>query len=381
MFYLTRRRKRQIIITIIALLIIAAVATSAVMLLNNPKEETTKEQTLTTYTQYNPETDTCIYYYDEGNCFVPLSFCVNEEDTQTPQEIDREKYCSETPELTPEALESEEGAECPFIASEGDTINLQSIVQDPDELDPNNPIGPLGKLIVEFSAPFDDTNGIWKTEEGDEGIHHFTIRVSDGEFTRQKSYCIEVTTGNRPPVLSNVRDVGVLAGKRLILNPTCVDPDGDQVTLTYKGGLTDREWIVSAIKETEAKDIGKHIVTIACVDSRGLPVYKTITVTVFDAPTKPKGTLHFVEEPEDITVNEGNTIVLNPQVASGAGKQVDITYSGWMTTNTKETDFKDAGIYKVTITATDGDTTLERTITIKVLNVNRPPEIVETSQI
>ena len=389
--FLTTREKRRIILTILIILLIV-VGVGAYFYLapqekvSNEKEnkETTKEKTeapqtgIKTYTQYDDKQNTCVYHYEAGQCYVPLSFCVVDANVKTPQDIDRTKYCSETPEIQAKALESPAGSVCPFTATEGDLIDLFSIVKDPDSTDPTHPFGPLGRLEVSFSAPFKGSKGLWKTNPGDAGIYHFDISVTDGEYTDTNPYCIEVKVGNRPPVISNVKDMTLVAGNTFNLEPKCVDPDGDQVTLTYVGDLSNREWYTGVPKKTESKDIGLHVVTVRCTDSRGLPAYKSAKITVTSAPVLPPPSIRFVDEPQDMTIDEGQTATLSPSVESDTGNPVTITYSGWMTSSSKTASYTDAGVHEVIITATDGTSTISKTVFITVINVNRPPEIVGT---
>ncbi len=386
--YLTPRERRRIIIAaiVIVLLIIAAIVLVVTLLPNGEEkkvEKTSTKETTTaikSYTQWDKETNSCIYYYNKKQCYVPSSFCVQDAKVKTPQEIDTKKYCSETPALRAGSLRAE-GSVCPFVASEGDVINLYSIVQDPDEQDPTHPVGPLGRLDVNFSSPFSDSNGVWQTKKGDLGVHRFIVTVTDGQYTRSKGYCIEIKTGNQVPIIENARDLAVTAGQPLVIEATCTDPDNDPVILGYMGNTPDHaDWITANTRETSQKDIGAHIVTISCRDNRGLVAYKSIQVDVFPVGQGPGSNLRFATEPRDLIVNEGDTITLNPVVETDSGQPVTIVYSGWMTEATKKTTYVDAGTYKVTITATDGLGTVQKTITITVLNVNRPPEILGTEE-
>lgn len=392
MFLTTREKRRITIAAVIVLLIIIGVAAyyflpqTGEKVTNTEKKETTATQKeappagITSYTQYSKKENTCVYYYKDGQCYVPLSFCVTDPGVKTPQDIDKEKYCSTTPEIKAEALKSPVGSACPFTATEGDLIDLYSIVRDPDETDPTHPFGPLGRLEVSFSDPFKGSKGLWKTKPGDAGVYNFEISVTDGQYTDTKPYCIEVKIGNRPPVLSNVNDMQLMVGDTVTIEPKCTDPDGDQVTISYVGDLSNREWFTGVPKKTGQKDIGIHVVTIRCTDSRGLPAYKSIKVAVGPAPILPPPSLRFVREPTGMTLKEGETVTLSPSVESDAGKPVTITYSGWMSSSTKTASYTDAGVHPVTITATDGIITISTTISITVINVNRPPEIVGTEQ-
>ena len=76
---------------------------------------------------------------------------------------------------------------------------------------------------------------------------------------------------------------------------------------------------------------------------------------------------------DDVTVDEGDTITLDPDVTDPDGDDVTVEYSGFMTSPTKQTDFDDAGEYTVTITASDGINEASVTITVTVNDVNRAP--------
>ena len=83
---------------------------------------------------------------------------------------------------------------------------------------------------------------------------------------------------------------------------------------------------------------------------------------------------------ESVTVTEGDTIKLSPSVSDPEGDEIKIEFSGWMTSDTKVTDFDDAGEYGVTITATDaGGRESTKNIKIIVENKNRRPEFLPGS--
>ena len=52
------------------------------------------------------------------------------------------------------------------------------------------------------------------------------------------------------------------------------------------------------------------------------------------------------------------------------------TYSGWMTSATKATDYEDAGEHIVTVKVSDGIAEDSQDVKIIVENVNRAPKIV-----
>ncbi|MCP3690187.1 MAG: hypothetical protein GY784_17420, partial [Gammaproteobacteria bacterium] len=75
----------------------------------------------------------------------------------------------------------------------------------------------------------------------------------------------------------------------------------------------------------------------------------------------------------DITVNEGEAVVLNPTATDADGDTLTFSYSGWMTSSSYTTNKTDAGIYTVTVTVNDGILTDSQDVTITVLNTNQAP--------
>jgi hypothetical protein len=76
---------------------------------------------------------------------------------------------------------------------------------------------------------------------------------------------------------------------------------------------------------------------------------------------------------EDIEIDEGETIVIDPKYNDPDNDHVFFSYSGFMDSNKKITDFDDAGEYVVKITATDVFHTETKFVNIRINNVNRKP--------
>ena len=109
-----------------------------------------------------------------------------------------------------------------------------------------------------------------------------TFGVSDGYGgSRSEQITITVANTNRVPVLDQIADIAVEAGQTVQITATALDPDSDQVTITYSG------WMTSSTKATTADDIGTHTVTVTASDGN-LTDSQEITVTVSDVvPGKP----------------------------------------------------------------------------------------------
>jgi hypothetical protein len=142
------------------------------------------------------------------------------------------------------------------------------------------------------------------------------------------------------------------------------DPDGDEVLIEFSSPLDeDGEW------QTKKGDAGNYQITISATDGEHV-VTENIMIIVESVNTPP------TIELSDVTVNERETVRLNPVVNDADGDAISITYVGWMTQNTKQTDYGDAGTYGVTVIASDGKDITEKTITVTVEKVNRKPVFV-----
>ncbi len=94
--------------------------------------------------------------------------------------------------------------------------------------------GPSGATICSFNGLF-----TWKPGCDQLGSHLVTFRVSDGKGgVDQETITITVNdcgacggcTGNHPPVLDPIGDIGICAGETVTITPHAIDPDGDALT-------------------------------------------------------------------------------------------------------------------------------------------------------
>ncbi len=142
------------------------------------------------------------------------------------------------------------------------------------------------------------------------------------------------------------------------------DPDGDPVTYYFFQPLNSNgEW------QTKIGDKGTYKTKIIASDGKtNTTLYLKIVVSKFNrAP--------ILATIEDITVNEGDTVILSPKAVDPDNDSVNITISGWMSSTRYKTNYNDAGAYIVTVSASDGIYTTKQDVTITVNNVNRVPVI------
>ena len=97
---------------------------------------------------------------------------------------------------------------------------------------------PLGAQMNEEAGTFR-----WKPVANQSGTHWITLSATNGRSTAEELITISVIHRNRPPVLSPVGDLTVLAGQRVELVVNGSDPDGEPLTYSlgtlYPGATFD----------------------------------------------------------------------------------------------------------------------------------------------
>lgn len=147
-------------------------------------------------------------------------------------------------------------------------------------------------------------------------------------------------------------------------NLQATDPDGDPIQYTFTSPLNENgEWL------TKEGDAGQYEVIITASDGTNTAKQEVLLVVT---PANYPPTINIANK---ITVKEGQTIKLEPEITDKDGDDVEIVYSGWMNNAVKETDYDDSGSYEVIISANDGKDKTEKEITIVIENKNRAPKL------
>ncbi len=141
------------------------------------------------------------------------------------------------------------------------------------------------------------------------------------------------------------------------------DPEGDTILYTFSAPLNDKgQW------QTKPGDAGTYKLRITASDGKNTANQEVILI-VEERNGAP------VLELGDIALNEGELARLAPKVTDPDGDAITLRYSGWMNTETRQTTFTDAGVYDVTVVATDGKSEAKKTIRVTVKNINRAPKL------
>jgi len=280
-------------------------------------------------------------------------------DNEEEPEVEVEEVEVELPELTEETTEMKETTTEEDMytktVKENELVKLSVKIKDPDE-DP---------VTFSFSKPLDE-NGEWQTNYGDAGEYVVTLIATDGVLKTEKKIKLIVERVNVPPVIMALNDLSVNEGEIVKFEPKVTDPNNDPVSVDISAPLNEGEFT------TDHTSAGEYKIKVVADDGE-LESEASFMLTINDVNEKP-----IISEVEDITVKEGETITINPEVSDLDEDEIILTISDPVGDDgTWETDFTDNGEYVVTVTAYDGKDKVTKQINVVVEDVNMPPEIVE----
>lgn len=156
----------------------------------------------------------------------------------------------------------------------------------------------------------------------------------------------------------------VSEGELVKLTVKATDDDGDKLTYDFGSPLnSEGKW------QTRSGDAGAYYPEIKVSDGK-TTVTKKIKIVV--EPLNNKPVLQFIP---NVEVNEGDTVTINAKATDKDGDRLTYSYSGWMTSSTMKTDYSDSGVHKVTVSVSDGISTVSQEVTVTVKDVNRPPTV------
>ncbi len=253
-----------------------------------------------------------------------------------------------------------------LTVKEGETVNLDCTFFD-RESDP---------ITTEYSGWM--TSPTYTTNFDSAGEHKVLVKASDGISTATKTVSIYIENVPRAPVFNeHLKDMTVTESDIVTLKLDVTVPDlGETAKLKYSEPFDS-----NGVWKTKLGDAGTYPITVVAT-SQGLSTKESFTLTVKMLNTAPVMGLI-----PNITVDEGDTVKITPDVADREEDPITITYEGWMEDSTYTTTFDDAypdgcdepecGVtYKVTVTASDGVYEVSQDVFVSVLDKNRPPVFV-----
>lgn len=267
------------------------------------------------------------------------------------------------PELTPTGNQ---------FVNEGQSLGVSVSATDPD--------GDAVTYSLMNGQPWMTLNGALITLNpgfSDAGTYAVTVIASDGDVQDSDTFSVTVFEVNQPPVLTAIGNQGVQEGDTINVAVTASDPDGDTVTIA-DGGL--ESWMSfdgsTFTANPQTGDAGNYQVTFTASDGE-LTDEETITVSVGDVNQAPE-----LDPVGAQIVDEGDTFDVTLSASDPDGDAVTIGLTDpqpWMSLNgnvlSMAPGYDDAGVYQLTITANDGELEDSKTITVTVIDVNRPPAL------
>jgi hypothetical protein len=236
---------------------------------------------------------------------------------------------------------------------EGDLVSFADIdAYDPDGRD----------VTITFGNPLNE-KGEWQTKEGDEGTYTIEIEAYDSIDKSIAYVMVIINKKNTPPQIIVNDTITVLEGEEVFIDAKVIDPDDDDIKITFSG------WMTSPVYQTTYDDAGEYMVTITTSDGID-QVSKDVKIIVVDVNRKP-----IIEKPNyDIIALEGELIELDLNIYDLDEDELTITYSEPFNNEGKwQTKSGDAGEYNIIVTANDNKEVTSISLPVKVQRINNPP--------
>lgn len=190
---------------------------------------------------------------------------------------------------------------------------------------------------------------------------------SFGCETKSNEVSLTVEGIDNPPILDNIPDITANEGEEVLIIPVAVDLDGDEITYSFEAPFNEE-----GIWQTDYSDSGAYTITVTATDTTGLSDSQEVSVNVLNVNRPP-----VLEDISAIEENEGSVVVISPVATDADNDTLAYYYSQPFDSEGKWlTNYDDAGMYVVTVIASDGIDTVEKEVNITINNVNRPPELI-----
>jgi len=239
-------------------------------------------------------------------------------------------------------------------------------------------------LDYELSDPLGQDN-YWQIGYDEAGIYNIALTIKDGKYISTKKIKVVVKNIDRPLSFKPIANSWITEGDKITIALEADDPDGEKIkysaqNLPEGAALKDNvfEW------QTSPATVSKDSLVKKALDNLHLlyTPYKITFTASADSEEKQSATIFIkninqppvLETIEPIIVDEGEEINIEPKAADPDGDKLSYSYRGWFDVNRYKTTFDDAGNYKVSIIASDGFLTDEKTVDITVNDINRPPQ-------
>lgn len=249
-----------------------------------------------------------------------------------------------------------------ITVKETQRVDLKELIDDPDK----------DVLSYRFNPPF-DKEGLWETSYDDEGVYLTEFIVSDGEYSVKAVVEIEVLKTNQPPTIedtfSESATVNIKENEKLEFWIKAGDEDED--VLTYHWEFDHQPLISESSGEYnfDYESSGEHSLKVTVSDGIN-EASEEWTINVADVNRQPE------IDHLPVTVNEGELVVLDFPEYDLDGDSLVYTYQALLDEGGRwQTGYDEAGEYELTVTANDGEYSVEEVVKITVIDVDRAPAL------
>ncbi len=240
------------------------------------------------------------------------------------------------------------------------------------------------KLSYSISEPIGNDNE-WQTTNDDNGTYEVIVHAEGPGFSEDEIVNVVVNDVDRPLTFDSIGSKFINENEELKISLNAHDPDGDEITyavdnmpesavldgnsFTWKPShdTVRKEDFVDWVMD-KLKLLSKSFYLQFSASSRDKKIIQNVIITVKDVNRAP-----VVEDIEPITIKEGETLKILPNAYDLDGDKISLSYSGFINSNTFESDFDDAGTYYVKITASDGLFDTSKFVQINIEQSNRAP--------
>jgi hypothetical protein len=281
----------------------------------------------------------------------------------------------------------------PIISDEQQPINFTLVGSDPDQED-------AGKLTYQISnlpvgATLDPISGkfTWTPSFEQSGEYTLNATVSDSVGSiAETSIQITVNHVNRPPTVTAMEPIAGNENEPLTIRLDFSDPDNEDIDKLQvsSSGLPEASTLDPAtgiITWTPTfEQSGDYIINYTVTDSYGETATGTVSIQIQNInrpPSTPQLTDIETSENEPISTNlpegtdpdsedQGKLQYRIDNLPQGASFNASTRSLQWIPT------YEQAGSYTITYTVTDiGGLTAQTSFNINVLNINRPPTLID----
>jgi len=240
------------------------------------------------------------------------------------------------------------------------------------------------KLSYEISMPIGNGNE-WYTGYGDAGTYRIKIHAEGNGFKGDKTVNVIVNDLDRPVVFEKIQNQFIEENQELKIELNAYDPDNTEINFSAEnipdgavlaGNIFLWKPGFDTVKKTGLVDyvvgnfrpLTETFYIRFKASSNGNEVVRNVIVTVKDVNRAP-----VIKDMGPITINEGESFAIKPEVYDPDGDKISLSYSGIADRGAYKSGFDDAGIYTVQATASDGSSETSKDFTVIINNTNRKP--------